>query len=168
MKNSKRKYTGFTLVELVIVIAIVIILSVVSVPIYRGYTRNAKMSEGYALLGTILSSQKSYFSQYGNFLSSSNSSAGTKWFTCNEEVFGIDARGNKYFTLFEVGSAPGEYKFNAKVVAPEELGGQTMLLMYNMTTEEKVRFSIQKNKESEDEWHKVRKKLKYEIYISKF
>ena len=59
---------GFTLVELVITIAIVIILSVVSVPLYRGYVDKAKLSEGYALLGQILSAQKAYFSEYGNFL----------------------------------------------------------------------------------------------------
>ena len=43
----KRK--GFTLVELVIVIVIVGILSIVAVPIYRGYTRKAMATEGKAL-----------------------------------------------------------------------------------------------------------------------
>ncbi len=58
MKNLRFKErcsnVGFTLVELVIVIAIVIILSVISVPIYRGYVDKAKYAEGYALLGNIL------------------------------------------------------------------------------------------------------------------
>ena len=87
---------AFTLVELVITIAIVIILSVISVPIYRGYVDKAKMSEAYALLGTFLSAEKAYYSEYGNFY---QHSTGGLW-SSYDEVLGIDARGNKYFTSF--------------------------------------------------------------------
>ena len=131
MKNieKQQKCSGFTLVELVIVIAIVIILSVVSVPIYRGYTRNAKMSEGYALLGLILSAQKAYYSQYGNFLNHDQGSTKGRdsGRSCYEEVLGIDARGNRYFTLFEIGwdKVDTEMKegFYCYVIKPEELRG---------------------------------------------
>ncbi len=99
----KRKLKGFTLVELVITIAIVIILSAVSVPIYRGYVNKAKLSEGYALLGTILSAQKAYYSEYGNFLSIQQTA--TKYCTNYEPILGIDARGNKYFTSFFISHA---------------------------------------------------------------
>ena len=109
-----KKIKGFTLVELVIVIAIVIILSVVSVPIYRGYTDKAKLSEGYALVGLILSAQKNYFSEYGLFLLDDNSSSGNAKLTCNEEVLGIDARGNKYYTYFTINyDAPWTVGVNA-------------------------------------------------------
>ena len=40
MKNIIKTKKGFTLVELVIVIVIVGILSVISVPIYRGYVEH--------------------------------------------------------------------------------------------------------------------------------
>ena len=88
-----KRLKGFTLVELVITIAIVIILSVVSVPIYRSYSVKAKLSEAYALLGVILSAQKAYYSEYGMFASHGN------W-TAYHPVLGIDARGNKYFSWF--------------------------------------------------------------------
>ena len=114
------KRAAFTLVELVITIAIVIILSVISVPIYQGYTKKAKMAEGYALLGTILSAQKAYYSEYGNFL---RASEGCGW-TSFDTIFGIDARGNKYFTCFlasnNVSLNPKEY-FDAFVKKPTEL-----------------------------------------------
>ena len=134
MKKSKKKYTGFTLVELVIVIAIVIILSVVSVPIYRGYTKQAKWAEGYALLGTILSSQKAYYSQYGNFF-------GNTQFGPENRLFGIDASGNKYFTCFFVGAGDGtngslEYCFHAAAKIPTEIvmgGSSTLFLRYSIT-----------------------------------
>ena len=123
----KTKMKGFTLVELVIVIAIVIILSVVSVPIYTGYTRSAKMAEGYALLGTILSAQKAYYSQYGMFLLQQHPTSGeSKRWISEDIVLQIDARGNKYFTLFGSGYKGEDvnsikYKFVALVVKPEEL-----------------------------------------------
>ena len=112
---------GFTLVELVIVIAIVIILSVISVPIYRGYVDKAKYAEGYALIGTIVSAQKAYYSEYGNFLKNENGSyqAGKK--TAYEKVLGIDARGNKYFTLFDTGTNYPTDDFWLYVEKPKEL-----------------------------------------------
>ena len=112
----KRKINGFTLVELVITIAIVIILSVVSVPIYRSYIDKAKMSEGYALLGTILSAQKAYYSEYGNFLLVIGR-------TCYHPVLGVDARGNKYFTYFDANNGFGTANtyFGAAAYIPEDL-----------------------------------------------
>lgn len=91
-----RKAKGFTLVELVIVIVIVGILSIVAVPIYRGYTRKAMATEGKALLGTIQTAQKVYFAEYANFYN-----AGTASFV---EILDVDARPNKYFTSFTVTS----------------------------------------------------------------
>ena len=127
---------GFTLVELVITIAIVIILSVISVPIYQGYTRKAKMAEGYALLGTILSAQKAYYSEYGNFYWSPNNKD-YDWSCCYPAI-GIDARGNKYFTCFYSDSSPAyqPYGFYAYVKMPDELheNGNTRLgFNYNIT-----------------------------------
>ena len=92
----KRK--GFTLVELVIVIVIVGILSIVAVPIYRGYTRKAMASEGKALLGTIQTAQKVYFAEYATFKGVTTTTS------CDTEL-DVDARSNKYFTTFNVARA---------------------------------------------------------------
>src|SRR5207247_8656142 len=45
---------GFTLVELLIVILIVGILSAVALPLYLGYTKDARLAEGKALGGAAL------------------------------------------------------------------------------------------------------------------
>ena len=141
MKILKRS-RGFTLVELVITIAIVIILSVISVPIYRGYVDKAKWSEGYALCGLILSAQKAYYSEYGNFLRQAQSVGET----CYEPILGIDARGNKYFTCFYAcwygsPSEPKTYYFDSRVNKPIELqgtGGNYLYLLFNTTKGAKI------------------------------
>ena len=129
----KRKIKGFTLVELVITIAIVIILSVISVPIYRGYMDKSKMAEGYSLMGTILSAQKAYYSEYGNFLVDGH--GGIYWTSYNP-IMGVDARGNKYFTWFFVGGSTGvnkeNYYFYCGAYKPIDLSiaGLTRLQLY--------------------------------------
>jgi prepilin-type N-terminal cleavage/methylation domain-containing protein len=65
---GKGHVKGFTLVELVIVIVIIGILSVIAVPIYRGYTRRTMASEGKALLATISASEQAYLAQNGQCL----------------------------------------------------------------------------------------------------
>jgi len=88
------KAKGFTLVELVIVIVIVGILSIVAVPIYRGYTRRAMASEGKSLLGAIQTSQKVYFAEYVDFYGVTD--------TSNDLALDVDARAHKYFTSYTV------------------------------------------------------------------
>ena len=143
------KKKGFTLVELVITIAIVLILSVVSVPIYRGYINKAKWAEAYALSGTILSAQKAYYSEHGNFL--------VKYIvTSYSTELGVDARGNKYFTWFYVDGSWGDPKFlfDAGLRMPTELreSGHKKKFYFNYklpgasgTTEYGMRFSEDDN-----------------------
>ncbi len=138
VNNTPLSRAAFTLVELVITIAIVIILSVISVPIYRGYVDKAKKSEGYALLGAILSAQKAYYSEYGNFLV--DGLGGVGW-THYDNILGIDARGNKYFTYFYTGGYNGvdkeKYYFYAGGLIPKDLRTNnylSLILIYDITT----------------------------------
>ena len=86
---------GFTLVELVIVIIIVGILSIVAVPIYKGYTDRAKESEGKALLGSINTAEKVYFAENNKFLGVTES-------TNTNAALSLDSRANKYYKTFTV------------------------------------------------------------------
>ena len=135
----KNKLKGFTLVELVITIAIVIILSVVSVPIYRGYIDKAMYSEGYALLGLYLSAQKNYYSEYGYFHNHVLCGDDNRW-SNYDPCLGVDARGNKYFTCFNIGRSGGydiKEGFDAVFIKPLELvtpGKDALNLVYNITT----------------------------------
>ncbi|MBQ3834207.1 MAG: prepilin-type N-terminal cleavage/methylation domain-containing protein [Elusimicrobia bacterium] len=119
----KIKIKAFTLVEMIITIALVVILSTLSVPIYRKHVVNAKKAEGYTLLAQIKDSQLLYYSEYRRFFTKYE---GQKSF---EEVLGIDARGNKYYSLFQIGGADGAC-FYATVWG----AGGRITLGYNRTT----------------------------------
>lgn len=105
----KIKIKGFTLTELVIAIAIIIVLSTISVPIYKDYVYNSKITEGYLLLSSIRDAQMRYYNEYGSFLDDNASSfkaLGT--YTSYESVTGVDARTNKYFKTFNWDFAPNQ------------------------------------------------------------
>src|SRR5437867_13006900 len=53
---GKSQQAGFTLVELLIVILIVGILSAVALPLYLGYTSDARLAEAKALAGSAMTS----------------------------------------------------------------------------------------------------------------
>jgi len=83
---------GFTLVELVIVIVIVGILSIISVPIYRGYVEKAMLTEGKTLIGAVGRAELAYHVETEEFKTINK--------TGYDEDIDIDARGGKYFREF--------------------------------------------------------------------
>lgn len=64
MKNEK----GFTLIELMIVIAIIGILAAVAIPSYQNYTKRAKASEAKVMLDAIRTHQESYRAENNKYV----------------------------------------------------------------------------------------------------
>lgn len=53
MKSEMKKQSGFTLIELMIVVAIVAILAAVALPAYQTYTQKAKFTEVISATGAL-------------------------------------------------------------------------------------------------------------------
>ena len=73
MKRSLQK--GFTLIELMIVVAIIGILAAVALPAYQDYTKRARVSEALSLMSGAKASVTEYYST-NNVWPSNNASAG--------------------------------------------------------------------------------------------
>ena len=73
MKRTMQK--GFTLIELMIVVAIIGILAAIALPAYQDYTKRTHVSEGLTLAGGAKASVTEYFSSQGKF-PANNASAG--------------------------------------------------------------------------------------------
>lgn len=59
--------TGFTLIELMIVVAIVSFLALVSVPSFKRYIARAKRTEAYMNLAAIYTAEKLYWAEHGSY-----------------------------------------------------------------------------------------------------
>lgn len=77
MSRSPR---GFTLIELMVVVTILAILSIVAITSYKYYARRAYAQEARQMLLELKMKQEQYFSEYGQYVSTSANVADADFF----------------------------------------------------------------------------------------
>ena len=66
--HQRRRSEGFTLIELMIVVAIIGLLASIAIPSFSSYQNRARRSESFTNLGSLAKSQKAFFAEYGVFV----------------------------------------------------------------------------------------------------
>ena len=95
-KNGIIQKEGFTLIELLATVIIVAVLTSLAVPIFRQNVKRVMATEGYTLVGSIRTAERTYFSEHNTYTSN--------WTDISNE---IDINNNKYFNTAPILTASG-------------------------------------------------------------
>src|SRR5699024_7017236 len=125
--NTMRKQSGFTLIELMIVVAILAILMAIAIPAYQDYTIRAQVSEGMNLSGGARTAVAEYWTDRGNW-PTDNDAAGLAPATSiqGEYVSQVQVGSGKITATFSnTGSQKANEKLNGSllVLSPYSAGG---------------------------------------------
>lgn len=72
LSRIRRKDKGFTLIELMIVVAIIGILAAIAIPNFMNYQCKAKQSEAKSNLGNIRTAEEAYYAEHDAYSSSTS------------------------------------------------------------------------------------------------
>lgn len=70
MNDSNKKRGGFSIIELMLVVAMIGILSVISIPAFKIYQYKARRSEAFTNLNAMSKAQKAYFAEWSSYVNS--------------------------------------------------------------------------------------------------
>ena len=92
---------GFTLIELMIVVAIIGILAAIAIPNYLSYTCKAKQSEAKSSLGAIATCEEAYLAEYDTYKNAADADA--------LAVVGFKIKGSPRYTYTVSGASATAY-----------------------------------------------------------
>ena len=127
-RNRGRRLAGFTLVELMIVVAIVGILSAYAYPTYAGYIVRTRRTEGEAALIEAMQKQERYRLQHNTYVAYSAAEPGTDGFplwsgaTAAASAYELDAHacpGAGLADCVELRARPGTPRVDARFRDPD-------------------------------------------------
>lgn len=104
MKKSLQK--GFTLIELMIVVAIVAILAAIALPLYQDYVARSQVSEGMAAAGAMKTSITEYTMAMGAFPTANRFNAGSAGTPAGRYTESVTHDGSGVITVTMLDDAP--------------------------------------------------------------
>ncbi len=126
--------SGFTLIELIIVVAIIGILAAIAIPVFRGYLMRSKASEAYTVLQGIREKEEAYFVDFKRYTGDIAFTPGGNCATGSASVLWPDVPGSPWIQLGFDPGGPTYYAYsvstpyNANGVddnsAPQSLTGE--------------------------------------------
>lgn len=133
--SPKRTSTGFTLIELMIVVAIIAILAAIAVPAYQNYLIRSQVSEGFSLATGAKAAVWDFTANTGRF-PGSNQSAGIATSTSikGKYVSSVDVTGGLVTVSFGGSSANVAIKPDVLVLSPATSTGSITWNCANKTT----------------------------------
>jgi len=109
---------AFTLIELMIVVAIIAFLSAIAIPQYFTYQAKARQSEVSIILASLHTAQQAYFAEHGEYTTVLNGENGLGW---KPEGYKDGGKGeNFYYTygFYFPGAQEGVNYFTGKLETP--------------------------------------------------
>lgn len=106
---------GFTLIELMIVVAIIAFLSMISIPSFMRYLAKAKRAEAYMNLSTIYAAEKMYWAEHGHYTNKLSGAGGAGWKP--EGYAGGGAQERFHYSYGFSDGVEGEHHFTGKLCA---------------------------------------------------
>ena len=100
--HSNRNAKGFTLIELMIVVAIIGILAAIAIPQYNNYVARTQVAEAFTLLGPVKQALTLYHQETGNFPAWTNAADVHETLGIPEQ--NVHRGSNNYIRLMQVGA----------------------------------------------------------------
>jgi prepilin-type N-terminal cleavage/methylation domain-containing protein len=112
---------GFTLIELMVVVAIIVLLTMLAIPNFSTFLAKAKRTEAYANLHAIYAAQKAYWAEHGTYAPALAGPQGAGW---QPEGYKGGGAGENFYYTYGTPGAEGVNYFTGKLNSPSSLLAQ--------------------------------------------